>query len=360
MTDFRKPQPIVDSREEELFSELKDEYKEFQSPGLLMRQAGRAKREVAEAGRRAVGWIPGMEKPNKGDLRDHLAKASKEKLVKRALSTAAKGGGKVFQWCAQGTLSRESVLGRLQKNGVEADSFKHICAERSYDIAKLVESDWKDRLGAATQGFLTGAKGGVTGVAANLALATVLFLRATQRVALHFGYDATGRESEQVIAAEVMLKCLQSGGNSASGTTGGVLEKMALAGEVSALKEALKKKSYEQMARAGSSELLYAKIRATANKAAQKGLERAGKEGFETALVRRLLKDLGKKLPKRAGQRIVPVVGGVIGGLFDAYQMNQVIHGASLFYHKRFIAEKEERVERLGGPDAATPMLEAA
>ena len=360
MTDFRKPQPIVDSREETLFSELTDKYKEFQSPGLITRQASRAKREVAEAGRRAVGWIPGVDKPEEGDLKNHLTKASKKKHVKQALATAAKGGGKAFQWCAQGTLSRKSILSRLQKSGVEAESFEHICAKRSYDIAGLAESDWKDRLGAATQGFLTGAKGGVTGVAANLALAAVLFHRATQRVALHFGYDAIRQESEQVIAGEVMLKCLQSSGNPTSGKTSDVFKKVVLASEISALKEALRKKSFEQMAKAGGLQLLYAKTRATANKAAKKGLKKAGKEGFETALVRRLLKDLGKKLPKRAGRRIVPIVGGVIGGLFDTWQMHQVIRGASLFYHKRFIAEKEERVRRLGGDDEAAPMIEPA
>jgi hypothetical protein len=347
MTDFQKPKPIVDSREKSRFSELTEEYDEFRSPGLIGRTASRAGREVSEAGRRIVGWVPGMSKPKGVKLGDVFKNASKAKYVDKALSKAGKGAGKGMQWCAQGTLSKDAVLKRLQESGVSASEFSHICAERSYDIAALAERDWKSRAGAAIEGVGTGALGGFGGVALNLALSTVLFLRATQRVALHFGYDAVGREEEQVIAAEITLKCLQPSEGPATGETGSLLSKMMMAAEVSALKDALQKKTYEEMAKAGGAQLLYTQIRALANKIAQEGLEQAGREGFEQTLVRRLLRDLGEQLPKRTGQRIVPVVGGVIGGAIDTWQMHQVIQGSKLFYHKRFIAEKDERVRRL-------------
>lgn len=43
----------------------------------------------------------------------------------------------------------------------------------------------------------------------------------------------------------------------------------------------------------------------------------------------------------------MPVVGSGFGALFDAQQMNQVVEIADLFYHKRFILEKEECVARI-------------
>ena len=179
----------------------------------------------------------------------------------------------------------------------------------------------------------------------------MLFLRATQRVALHYGYDAVNREEEQVIASKVTLQSLQPEEGPATGSTGSLLGKMMAVGEISALKKALERSTYQEMARQGGAQLLYTKLRATANKAAQSALNKAGKEGFETTLVRRLLRDLGERIPKRVGQRVVPIVGGVIGGGIDIWQMQQVIRGANLVYHKRFIAEKEERVTRLVGQE---------
>ena len=43
----------------------------------------------------------------------------------------------------------------------------------------------------------------------------------------------------------------------------------------------------------------------------------------------------------------MPVVGGVIGGLFDTAQMNTILEYADVFYNKRFLLEKEVRVNML-------------
>jgi hypothetical protein len=346
MTDFSKPRPIINEREHERFSELTEEYKEFRSPNFAGKQVNTAKQGLVKAGRKLKKWTPGLSSAQEG-MKDLAKKASRQSVVKDALSKAGKGIGLGLNWCAQETLSRQSILNRLRSDELKVNKFEHICLNRSYEIAPLTEKDWKNRTSAALQGFGTGMLGGI-GLPLNLALSTVLFLRATQRVALHFGYDAIGREREQMIAADVTLKSLQPSEGPPSGSAGGILGKMMMASEVSALTKALGKKTYQEMAKAGGSQLLYTKLRATANKAAKKALGEAGKEGFETTLVRRLLQDFGERLPKRAGQRVVPVIGGLIGGSFDTWQMNQVIRGANLFYHKRFIAEKVARVERLG------------
>ena len=45
--------------------------------------------------------------------------------------------------------------------------------------------------------------------------------------------------------------------------------------------------------------------------------------------------------------KAVPVVGGVLGAAFDTAQMNTILKYADLFYHKRFIVEKEMRIDAL-------------
>lgn len=346
MTTADLPDQILDSRERKRFSELKDEYEDFRSPGFLGRQSNRAKRGLSSAHESLTEWVPGLDTAEKS-VQNLLIEASEKEIVEEALSMAAKGGGNAFRWCAQSTLSKDAVCRRLDGDDVRAGEFGRICTNRSYRLEPLAEKDWKSRWGAALQGLGTGAIGGARGILLNLALSTVLFLRATQRVALHFGYDAVGRDHEQIIASEITLKALQPGG-SASGSTGGLLGKMMNAAEISGLKRGLQHRTYQEMAKQGGAQLLYTKLRATANKAAEKALDRAGKEGFETTLVRRLLRDLGERMPQRVGQRVVPVVGGFVAGSIDTFQMQQVIRGAVLHYHKRFIAEKEERVRQLG------------
>lgn len=346
MTTASLPDPILDSRERTRFSELKDEYENFRSPGFLGRQANRAKRGLSSAHESLTEWVPGLDVAEQS-VQSLLMEASEKEIVKEALSMGAKGAGNTFRWCAQSTLSKDAVLRRL-KGDIRADEFERICASRSYRLEPLAEKDWKSRWGAALQGLGTGALGGGRGILLNLALSTVLFLRATQRVALHFGYDAVGKDHEQIIASEITLKALQPSDGPASGSTGGLLGKMMNAAEVSGLKRGLQHRTYQEMAKQGGSQLLYTKLRATANKAAEKALDKAGKEGFETTLVRRLLRDLGERMPKRVGQRVVPLVGGLFAGSIDTFQMQQVIRGAVLHYHKRFIAEKEERVRQLG------------
>lgn len=41
---------------------------------------------------------------------------------------------------------------------------------------------------------------------------------------------------------------------------------------------------------------------------------------------------------------MMPIVGGFFGAAFDAGQMNKITEFADVFYHKRFLEEKEERI----------------
>lgn len=104
------------------------------------------------------------------------------------------------------------------------------------------------------------------------------------------------------------------------------------------------------MVRRGGSALLYAQIRALANKAAKEALAKAGQEGLEAGVFKSLLAQLAKRMPKEAGKKGLPLIGGLIGGLSDAYLMSRVLHGAKLIYHKRYLFEKEHRISLLKKP----------
>jgi hypothetical protein len=98
------------------------------------------------------------------------------------------------------------------------------------------------------------------------------------------------------------------------------------------------------MAKRGGSELLYVKIRALANKAAAKALERTGQEGIEAGIFKTLLEQFAKQMPKRAGKGAIPIVSALLVGLTDTGLMRRVLRGAKLIYHKRYLLEKEHRV----------------
>jgi hypothetical protein len=80
-------------------------------------------------------------------------------------------------------------------------------------------------------------------------------------------------------------------------TLGGLIGKMMLAAEVSALSRGLTK-TYAQMAERGGAQLLYVQIRALANKAAENALKKSGSSGLEAGVFRNLLEQVGKRLPK--------------------------------------------------------------
>ena len=101
------------------------------------------------------------------------------------------------------------------------------------------------------------------------------------------------------------------------------------------------------MAQQGGACLLIVQMRALANNAAKKALQKAGQEGLEKSVIRNVLTQIGQHLPQKAVQRGVPVIGGIIGALFDAGMMGRVLDYADIFYQKRFLVEKELRVSAL-------------
>ena len=49
--------------------------------------------------------------------------------------------------------------------------------------------------------------------------------------------------------------------------------------------------------------------------------------------------------------RAMPVIGGIFGAFFDTAQMHKIINYADIFYSKRFLEEKEARINALIHPE---------
>jgi hypothetical protein len=67
----------------------------------------------------------------------------------------------------------------------------------------------------------------------------------------------------------------------------------------------------------------------------------AGEQGLEKSVFNSVFTQIGKRLTQNAIKGAVPIVGGVIGALFDSGVMGRMLDYAEVFYHKRFILEKE-------------------
>ena len=55
----------------------------------------------------------------------------------------------------------------------------------------------------------------------------------------------------------------------------------------------------------------------------------------------------------------MPIIGGAFGALFDTAQMRKIVNYADIFYNKRFIEEKEIRINYLFDPEAVGNVEEA-
>ena len=101
------------------------------------------------------------------------------------------------------------------------------------------------------------------------------------------------------------------------------------------------------MAEHGGATLLIAQMRALANAAARKAVQSAGKQGLEKSAFKSIFEQVGRKLTQNVVGKAVPIVGGAVGALFDTSQMNKILNFTEIFYEKRFILEKEERIAAL-------------
>lgn len=329
------PSPILDARELSELEDLTLRYEKLVEPGFLAKLGGK----VAEI-------VPAEVREGVGEAIQGAGKAlTEQELYAKALEQIGKGYDALNQQVARFTVSRTATVNHLNGtlSDVRTESIDEFCLLRSYDVAKAANDGYlQHSVSAFLEGGGFGAMG-IAGIPGNLVVSTLLYYRAVQCVAISYGFDAKEDPGEQVIASQVLADAFNPTDPTDNRMTNEISKFMALGATLGV--GAAAKKGWAAMIEKGGPALLIAQIRALANKAAAKALNKAGMKGLENAVMKELLEQVGKKLTLKAVQRAVPLVGAGIGAFMDLAQMNTVIEYADVFYHKRFLIEKEMRVQ---------------
>lgn len=328
------PEPIVDKKESNELEKINELYLKLIEPG-----------RIEKSFEKLNEYVPKGIKEGLNGAKDTI---SEYELVKKALQVVAKGFLELEKQASKFSVSKRNIVKSLSEHDDKITTFEMICLSRSYNIRKTMSfKDLDDRLLTVAQGFATGTVGFV-GIPFNIALSTFLYFRATQEVALYHGYDVQSDPAELEIASNVMIQALSPNKNTSAETLGALIGKAMLMTETSILKQGLKK-SYTEMAKKGGVNLLFVQIRALANISARKALEKAGKKELEKTVFSEMLEQLGKYMAKSTAKKFVPVIGGIAGACFDSYYLNKIIKYSNMFYQKRYICEKENRISELYG-----------
>lgn len=331
------PVPIIDVKEDYSMKQLTERYEDLIKPRVL-----------AKAGNKVSSIIPDGVKQKGVAAKDSI---TKQELFSQCMKVVATGFSVIEKQAAKMAVSENDIVAAI--NGVskntEISSIEEICLARGYDIAKTVNKyKTHDMALALVEGGATGFFG-FAGLPYNMVLSTFLYYRAVQSIAMYYGYDVKNNAFELVIASDVFMNALSpedKGANQVTSTIG----KIMVMTEVTTLKQ-MSNKTWTQMASKGGASLLICQMRALANKAARDALQKAGQKGLEDSLFRGVFEQIGRRLTKKAVGNAMPGAGAIIGALFDTAQMSKVLEYADVFYNKRFLLEKEIRINMLLGYD---------
>lgn len=332
---YNIPKEIVDTKEEQMLIALTETYNKMIEPN-------KASKVISKIGQK----IPASIKDIASTTKD---KVLENEIFLKSLEALGKGFQTLERYASKVTLSEKQILEIV--NEIVADnqisSLDEICLARGYDISKLVNKNkFVDIIAALVEGAATGAPG-FAGIPFNLALSTFLFYRAVQSIALFYGYDIKNDPAELEIASEVFMNAISPKSSNDSDLSNTIAKVMLLTTATS-VKQTVKK-GWTAMAEKGGVHLLLAQMRALANNAAKKAIEKAGKKGIEKTAFTEVFEQIGRKLTQKSIGKAVPYVGAVIGATLDSAQMVQIIKYADIFYNKRFILEKEIRINALLG-----------
>jgi len=171
---------------------------------------------------------------------------------------------------------------------------------------------------AAAEGAATGATG-IFGLVTDIPSLFTISLRAIQQVGICYGYDMK-KETER----EYMMHILRTG------STSDVRAKLQFMIGLKQVEEVLKRVSLNKASEAlASKEIGRYSLLATVGKFAE---------------------SLGLQITKRKSLQLVPVVGAVVGGVFNSVFVSDIGEAAYMNYRRRRIEEDE-------GMDAASLML---
>ncbi len=327
------PKQIIDAKEEKSLITLTDTYNKMIEPSI-------ASKALSKVGDKIPQPIKDFTNAAKEKLTD-------SELIIKSLELLGKSFQTLEQFAAKVTLSEKDIIKMVNPIVVdnEITSLDEICLARGYDISKLVgKAKFVDIIATLIEGGVTGYAGFV-GLPFNLVASTFLFYRAVQSTALFYGYDIKNDPAELQIASEVFMNAMSPKNNNDSELSSAIAKVMLLTTTTS-VKQTVKK-GWTAMAEKGGVHLLITQMRALANSAAKKALEKAGKKGLEKTVFSEVFEQLGKKLTQKSIGKAIPKIGAFIGATIDTAQMVQILKYADVFYNKRFLLEKESRIDLL-------------
>jgi len=331
---FYAPTPMINKKEAASLDVLTERYNKLIKPS-----------KIAHLGTKA-----GQLVPEKVKILGDVVKSSisEQELYRQTMDLIASGFKVVEEQAARFSISEKMILKKVNKviPDYEITEISEICFARSYSLSKLVNTfKGQDTALAFVEGGVTGAAG-FWGLPFNLALSTFLYFQGVQTIAMFYGYDAKNDSEELVIASEVFANALSPVRSDTNNELSGIIGKVMVMTQASIVKQTAKK-TWTDMATRGGVPLLLAQMRALAHKSAQKALEKAGAKGLENSLFREVFEQIGRKLSLKMVQKAVPVVSAAFGAFIDTAQMKKVLDYADVFYQKRYILEKELRVNAL-------------
>ena len=337
-TTYNILSPIVDERESESLIKLTERYEKLLQPG-----------PIKKASKKALDKVPDGVKEIAKKTKDGL---TEKELFIKSMEVLAKSFKMLEQLAAKVTISDKYITQSVNRIVPYNDitELREVCLARSYDLANIVNKYKNTDIGVAlVEGAATGAPG-FAGLPFNLVLSTFIFYRAVQSIAMFYGFDVKNDPAELEIAGEVLTNAMNPSSNG-SGELSTTIAKVMLLTETTTVRQTAKK-TWTDMATKDGITLLITQMRALANASAKKALQNAEKKGLEESAFKGVYEQIGKRLSKDAIKKASPFFGAFIGAGIDAYQMKKIIDYADIFYNKRFIVEKEMKInELLGKPN---------
>lgn len=332
---YNMPVPVLNKKEQESLDTLTARYNKLIEPS-----------KIVKIGKKAGELVPEKIKTWGKELGISI---SEQQLYTQMMDLVGKGFKTIEEQAARFSISEKQIVAKINKKSkTQITGIEEICLVRSYDISKVLSNNkWQDILAAAAEGGGTGALG-FAGIPFNIVFSTFLYFRAVQSIAMFYGYDVKNDSAELVIASDVFSHALSPANNDVNNEMTSIIGKIMVMSQAATVKQ-MSKKTWTDMASRGGIPLLLTQMRALANKAAQKALEKAGQKGLENTLFKEVFEQIGKKLTKDAIGRSIPYFSAAFSALVDTAQMSQVLEFADIFYQKRFIMEKENRIRLLLG-----------
>lgn len=327
------PTPVLNKKENDSLEKLTERYNKLTKPSI----AAKTVNKIAEKTPEKIKNITKIAKE----------KIDATEIYQRSMELISSGFKTLEEQASKYTISPEKIIKKSNAIGEnKITSISEICLLRSYDIEKLLnKSKMIDRASALVEGTATGVFG-FAGIPFNIVLSTLLEFRAVQEIALYYGYDVLNEEEEMIIAGEVFTNAISPSNAGANNDLNGIISKVMTMTQSTVIKQTAKK-GWSEMAAKGGIPLLLTQMRALAHKSAQKALEKAGQKGLEKSVFKEVFEQVGKRLTLKTIQRAVPIVSGGISGLMDLAMMDKIVKYSNIFYQKRFILEKEGRIEAL-------------